>query len=128
VLVSLTGSWSSLGKNTVAALQIAAADLENIRPQYHPARFRFLVRDTQLDPEKALDAIKDLDQRGVRIVIGPQSSAEVARIKPYADVHNILVISQGSTASSLAIPGDNILRFCPNDTREAEALVALLRH
>ena len=128
MLVSLTGSWSSLGKNTVAALRIAAADLGNIRPQYHPARFRFLVRDTQLDPEKALDAIRDLDQRGVRIVIGPQSSAEVARIKPYADAHNILVISQGSTASSLAIPGDNILRFCPNDTREAEALVALLQH
>ena len=114
VLVSLTGSWSSLGKNTVAALRIAAADLENIRPQYRPARFRFLVRDTQLDPEKALDAIRDLDQRGVRIVIGPQSSAEVAKIKPYADAHNILVISQGSTASSLAIPGDNIFRFCPN--------------
>jgi len=38
------------------------------------------------------------------------------------------VISQGSTASSLAIPGDNILRFCPNDRREAEALVALLQH
>ena len=77
VLADLTGSWSTLGKNTVAALQIAAADLANIRPQYHPARFRFLVRDTQLDPEKALDAIKDLDQRGVRIVIGPQSSATV---------------------------------------------------
>jgi branched-chain amino acid transport system substrate-binding protein len=40
----------------------------------------------------------------------------------------MLVISQGSTASSLAIPGDNILRFCPNDRREAEALVALLQH
>ena len=128
MLVSLTGSWSSLGKNTVAAFRIAAADLGNIHPQYRPTRFRFLVRDTRLDPERALDAIRDLDQRGVRIIIGPQSSAEVARIKPYADAHNILVISQGSTASSLAIPGDNILRFCPNDTREAEALVALLQH
>jgi branched-chain amino acid transport system substrate-binding protein len=47
-------------------------------------------------------------------------------IKPYADAHNILVISQGSTASSLAIPDDNISRFCPNDTREAEAIVALM--
>src|SRR4029434_1959101 len=46
----------------------------------------------------------------------------------FADAHNILVISQGSTASSLAIPGDNIFRFCPNDMREAEALVALLLH
>jgi branched-chain amino acid transport system substrate-binding protein len=49
-------------------------------------------------------------------------------IKPYADSHNILVISQGSTASSLAIPGDNIFRFCPNDRREAEAIVALMQH
>jgi branched-chain amino acid transport system substrate-binding protein len=128
VLADLTGSWSTLGKNTVAALQIAAADLDNIRPQYRPARFRFLVRNTNLDPAQALDAIRDLDRRGVKIVIGPQSSSEVAMIKPYADAHNILVISQGSTASSLGIPGDNILRFCPNDIREAEAIVALMRH
>src|SRR5437762_2675593 len=128
VLADLSGSWSTLGKNTVAALQIAAADLENIHPQYRPVEFRFLVRDTHLDPSRALEAIRDLGQRGVKIVIGPQSSSEVAMIQPYADAHNILVISQGSTASSLAIPGDNVFRFCPNDIREAEAIVALMRH
>jgi branched-chain amino acid transport system substrate-binding protein len=129
VLVSLTGSWSSLGQNTVAALQIAADQLKaEAKSQHGGYRFRLLVRDTQLDPAKALEAIKDLERRGVQIVIGPQSSAEVAMIKPYADSHNILVISQGSTASSLAIPGDNIFRFCPNDMREAEAIVALMWH
>src|SRR5436189_3014031 len=129
VLVSLTGSWSSLGQNTVAALQIAEEQIEAEAIRQHGGyRFHFFVRDTQLDPSQALDAITDLDRRGVKIVIGPQSSAEVAMIKPYADAHNILVISQGSTASSLAIPGDNIFRFCPNDTREAEAIVALLWH
>src|SRR5262249_30061485 len=128
VLASLTGSGFSLGTNTVAALQIAAQDLQNIGPQYRPVRFRFLVRDTQQNPSLALDAIQDLNARGVKIIIGPQTSSEVAMIKPFADAHNILVISQGSTASSLAIPGDNIFRFCPNDRREAEALVALLQH
>jgi branched-chain amino acid transport system substrate-binding protein len=126
VLVSLTGSWSTLGKNTVAALQIAA---NQIAAQTHARqRFQLLIRDTQLDPSEALDAIRDLNSRGVKIIIGPQSSAEVAMIKPFADANNILVISQGSTASSLAIPNDNIFRFCPNDTREAEAIVALMRH
>ena len=129
VLASLTGSWSSLGQNTVAALQIAEEHLEAEAMRRHGGyRFQFLVRDTQLDPAQALAAIQDLDLRGVKIIIGPQSSAEVAAIKPYADAHNILVISQGSTASSLAIPGDNIFRFCPNDTREAEAIVALMWH
>jgi len=128
VLATLNGSGFSLGRNTAAALQVAAADLQNIGPQYNPVRFRFLVRDTQHDPSRALDAIQDLNARGVKIIIGPQTSSEVAMIKPFADAHNILVVSQGSTASSLAIPGDNILRFCPNDMREAEALVALLQH
>ena len=126
VLASLTGSGSSLGKDTVAALEIAADQIETATKGR--TRFRLLVRDTQLDPSKALDAIMDLGSRGVNIVFGPQSSSEVAAIKPFADAHNILVISQGSTASSLAIAGDNIFRLCPNDTREAEALVALLRH
>jgi branched-chain amino acid transport system substrate-binding protein len=125
VLVSLSGSWSSLGKNTVAALRVAADDLGSKSPA--PDRFQFLVRDTQLDPARALQAIKGLYRSGVTIVIGPQSSAEVAMIKPFADAHKMLVISQGSTASSLAIPGDNIFRFCPNDTREAPAVVALMR-
>jgi len=129
VLVSLTGSWNSLGQNTVAALQLANEQLRAAAKAEHGGyRFHLFVRDTQLDPAKALAAIQDLDKRGVKIVIGPQSSAEVAMIKPYADAHNILVISQGSTASSLAIPGDNIFRFCPNDMREAEAIVALMWH
>src|SRR5262245_17369025 len=128
VIASLTGSGSSLGRNTVAALQIEAADLQKIHPQYNPVQYRFLVLDTQHDPSRALNAIQDLNARGVKIIIGPQTSSEVAMIKPFADAHNILVISQGSTASSLAIPGDNIIRFCPNDRREAEALVALMQH
>ncbi|HEX3620054.1 MAG TPA: ABC transporter substrate-binding protein [Candidatus Udaeobacter sp.] len=126
VLASLTGPGSSLGRNTVAALQIAAGQIETATRGR--TRFRLLVRDTQLDPSQALDAIQDFDNQGVNIVFGPQSSSEVAAIKPFADAHNILVISQGSTASSLAIPGDNIFRLCPNDRLEAEALVALLRH
>src|SRR5437763_12743562 len=129
VLVSLTGSWNSLGQNTVAALQLANEQLQAAAKAEHGGyRFHLFVRDTQLDPAKALAAIEDLDKRGVKIVIGPQTSSEVAMIKPYADAHNILVISQGSTASSLAIPGDNIFRLCPDDVLEAEAIVALMLH
>ncbi len=126
VLADLTDGWSTLGKNTVAALQIAANQIQ--AETKGQRRFQLLVRDTQLDPSKALDAITDLAQRGVKIIIGPQSSSEVAMIMPFANAHHILVISQGSTASSLAIPGDNIFRFCPNDVREAEAIVALMQH
>jgi branched-chain amino acid transport system substrate-binding protein len=130
VLATLTGSGSSLGIDTVAALQIAEEQLvADAISQHGGYRFKFFVRDTQHDPSKALEAIQDLAKRGVQIIIGPQTSSELAMIKPFVDEQkNILVISQGSTAHSLAIQGDNIFRLCPDDTREAEAIVALMLH
>src|SRR5438874_6553477 len=129
VLVSLTGSGFSLGGSTVAALQIAEEQIEAEAISQHGGyRFQFFVRDTQQNPSKALEAIQDLDKRGVQIIIGPQTSSEVRMIKPYADAHNILVISQGSTASLLSIAGDNIFRLCPDARLEADAIVALMQH
>jgi branched-chain amino acid transport system substrate-binding protein len=127
VLASLTASGSSLGQNTVAAIQVAVEQLE-AEPSSQGAKFKvhLFVRDTKLDPNLALQAIQELDKQGVKVIIGPQTSSELAMIKPFADEHNILVISQGSTASSLAIAGDNIFRVCPNDKREAAAITALM--
>jgi branched-chain amino acid transport system substrate-binding protein len=129
VLATLTGSGFTLGIDTVAALQIAEEQIEaDAISQHGGYRFHFFVRDTQHDPAKALAAIQDLAKRGVQIIIGPQTSSEVRMIKPFADAHNILVISQGSTASSLSIAGDNIFRLCPDDRLEAKAIVALMQH
>jgi branched-chain amino acid transport system substrate-binding protein len=129
VLASLTGTWSSLGVDTVAGLQIAARKIEaEAHSRGGHTRVRLYVYDTQLDPSLALEGIKEFDRMGIRVIIGPQSSAELAMIRDYADRHNILVISQGSTASSLAIAGDNIFRMCPDDTREAAAITALMWH
>src|SRR6266699_2321857 len=129
VLVSLKVSGFSLGQSTVAALQVAEEQIEAEAISQHGGyRFHLFVRDTQQNPSKALEAIQDLDKRGVQIIIGPQTSSEVRMIKPFADAHNILVISQGSTASSLSIAGDNIFRLCPDDRLEAKAIVALMQH
>lgn len=128
VLVSLTGPWSTLGRNTVAALELAVDRIEAEARRAHGGyRLRLIVRDTRLDPARALEALEDLHRRGVVAVIGPQSSAELAMIKPYADQHGILIISQSSTASSLAV-ADSIFRLCPNDIREAAAITSLMWH
>ncbi|MBZ5662068.1 MAG: ABC transporter substrate-binding protein [Acidobacteriia bacterium] len=129
VLVSLTGLWSTLGRNTEVALEIGSAKINAQSDAAHAGyRIELLVRDTHLVPELALEALKELAQKGVTVVIGPQSSAELALLRPYANAHDILLISQGSTASSLAIAGDNVFRLCPDDTLEAQATVALMWH
>jgi branched-chain amino acid transport system substrate-binding protein len=127
-LLSLTGNWSTLGVDSQAALEIAAQDVNTqLAAQGAASRVQVVVADTQLNPDTALQELQAMAKSGIRIVIGPQSSAEVRVLKPYADQNGIVLISQGSTASSLAIAGDNIFRFVPDDTREAAAMAALLR-
>jgi branched-chain amino acid transport system substrate-binding protein len=127
VLPSLTGSWSTLGEATVAVLELARDEIHTFFAGIGVGtRIRLVVEDTKLDPEIALGKLQILAAQGARVVIGPQSSSEVRRLKAYADANGVLLISQGSTASSLAFPDDNVFRFVPDDRLEAEALVALL--
>jgi branched-chain amino acid transport system substrate-binding protein len=126
-LLSLTGDWASLGLASQALLQIAVEEVNDLFSALgQQRRFKLLVEDTKLKPELALQKAIELASRGARYIIGPQSSAEAAAIRSYANAIGLLLISQGSTAGSLSLPGDYLFRFVPDDTQEAEALVALL--
>ena len=127
-LFSLTGNWSSLGTASEAAMEIGIDDVNAYLAEGNTGmHFTSSIKDTKLDPPTALAGITAFKDAGVEIVIGPQSSAEVAAIKSYADANGVLVASQSSTAGSLAIPNDNIFRFTPSDTLEAVALVGLMK-
>jgi branched-chain amino acid transport system substrate-binding protein len=126
-LLSLTGPGRTLGQTSEAALHLAADDLNaQLSGDGSPTRVSVRVEDTGLDPAQALDRLRTLAGEGVRIFVGPQSSSEVAAIKPFADSAGVVLLSQGSTASSLSIPDDNVFRLVPDDTHEGEAMVALL--
>ncbi len=122
-LLSLTGNWSSLGINSKAALELAAADI-NRYMEVTNSRYRFstTVYDTKLDTTLAKRFIAEAKSSGINFVIGPQSSAEAAAVKPYADTNKMLVVSQGSTAGSLSLANDNLFRFCPSDAIEGKAM------
>ena len=122
-LLPLTGTSSSTGEEVDAALRLAVDDVNN---QFTKAglstRFGLIIEDTKTDPSVALEKLKDLASKGIRIVIGPSTSAAVSAVKEYADKNGILIVSSSSTAPSLAIPDDNVFRFVPDDTYQAEVL------
>ena len=113
-LLSLTGNWSSLGLTSQEAMNIAVHEI-NTRMEETGSRYRFSssIYETKMDPSQAQEAIRKAFGNNIRYIIGPQSSAEVQAISSFANTNGILVVSQGSTAGSLAIPGDAIFRFCP---------------
>ena len=127
-LLSLTGEWASLGQASKAALEIAVQRLnEEFVESGLPTRVELVVEDTRLDPVLAEQQFLKLTQRSrLSLVVGPQSSAEVNAVKPWADRLGVLVVSQGSTASSLAFDNDSIFRFSPTDVKEGGAMAALM--
>ncbi|ABL77705.1 ABC transporter substrate-binding protein [Thermofilum pendens] len=126
-LVELSGDLSSYGKRDELAMQIAIEDVNNFAEKIgSPYRFKLLVEDSGTSPEQALSRIKTLAAQGVRAVIGLEASSEVAAVKQFADTNHVVVLSVGSTALSLAIPGDYILRVVPPDSVQSKALARLI--
>lgn len=128
-ILDLASGWTSLGRESRVTLELAASDANAVLSrQGSPLRVRLWVLDARGDPTIAHRELRRLAAAGVHVVVGPEKSSEVAAVRTAAGRLGVVVISQGSTAHSLAIAGDNVLRFVPDDVREGEALVALLRH
>lgn len=122
-LLPLSGTLSSYGQEADAAIRIAVQDVnEHLAASGSAKRVGLVIEDTKTDPGVALEKLKALDSKGIRIVLGPTTSAEVAAVKQYADENDMLVVSIGSTAPDLAIPGDNVFRLVPDDTNQAQVV------
>ena len=126
-LFSLTGSWSTLGQTGRAAMELAVEDV-NRYLEGNAAGIRFVVaiEDTRLEPALALQKAQALRDRGAQLLIGPQSSAEVAHLRSFVDANGLLLVSPSSTAGTLAVAGDNVFRFTPADSLEGVAVSAMM--
>ena len=124
-IFSLTGNWSTLGVASEAAMELAVEDVNRFTAG-RGLTFRADVRDTRLEPARAVTEVQALRAAGVQLIIGPQSSAELAAIRTYVGDNGLVVVSQSSTAGTLAIPGDRIFRFTPADSLEGVAISALM--
>lgn len=126
-LFSLTGDGATLGRASEAALDLAQRDInEEFSALHLPYQVTTVVEDTELTPSIAAQKMSAFAASGIRIVLGPQSSAEAAAVVQIANQNGMIVISQGSTASTLAIAGDNLFRLAPNDKLEGAAVATEL--
>lgn len=127
VLLSLTGGGFSTGQSTRVSLEIARGDiLAYLNTLRIDKKITLEMTDTKTDTAEALKQLKIMYGKGIRLVIGPFSSAELGAIKNYADTHDMLLVSPSSVAVSLAIPGDNVFRFVSTDVIQGKAMRTLL--
>jgi branched-chain amino acid transport system substrate-binding protein len=124
-LLDLSGDGKSLGRASKAALQVAATDLE--RQSRGRLDIELDIRDTRQNPQTAVQEFVRLVGTGVRMIVGPQTSNEVrALLEAGANNSPAIIVSNGSTASSLAFPGDSVFRLVPDDRVEGAATASLM--
>ncbi len=126
-LLPLTGNLESIGQASQTALEESQEDVNGYFSGLGSEKnVEIVVKDTESDPETALEKLRELDEMGIKIVIGPQASEEAEAVLEYATENGIVLISTASTAPSLAIPDDNLYRFVPDDTNQGAVLATLM--
>lgn len=126
VLLPLTGQLSSRAASIQTGLEqgIAAANLD-AELSGASLRLRHNITDTEGDPVRALSLLREMADQGIRIFIGPVSSAECAAVADYARANGLVLISPSSSEARLALE-DSLLRMVPADTLQARATATLM--
>ncbi|MDK2826490.1 MAG: branched-chain amino acid transport system substrate-binding protein [Methanolobus sp.] len=126
-LLPLTGNLASIGEASQAALVVSAGDINGYFSGLGSGKnVEVIVKNTESNPETALEKLKELHDMGITIVIGPQSSSEAEAVLDYANENGITLLSTASTAPSLAIPDDNLFRLVPDDTKQGMVLATFM--
>lgn len=121
-LLALTGDASDVGALEQSAVYLSAQNASTTN-----AVIGVEVRDTAGDPQTAVQEFQALLDQGVRVFVGPSTSAEVEAVLPLANAAGVLLVSQSSTAQSLAIANDALYRLSPINTVEAQASVDYIK-
>ncbi|RLI81082.1 hypothetical protein DRP04_06905, partial [Archaeoglobales archaeon] len=132
VLVDLSGPLTTYGENIKYAVTLAEDDINRYFEEHNkPYRVNFYFEDTRVDPNIALDKIRSLHSRGVKLFIGPMGSGEIANIMDYVISKKLIVISPSSTAPpkllGITTPKEKkyVFRFIPPDYLQTKAIAKL---
>jgi branched-chain amino acid transport system substrate-binding protein len=121
-MLPLTGALDSYGEAAHAALEAAVASIN----ADSTLQIELSIKDTATDPATVLDDLQAMHDEGIRIVVGPFASSTVEVVLDLANEQDIIILGPLSTATSLAIPGDNLFRFTPTDEANGIAVAHVL--
>ncbi len=128
-LLSLHGDSDNHGISAQTALKIAESDINRLFSDLgRPFRVSVVVADTNTNTESTQNALKELQAKGIKIIVGPEESQSLADVLEYANKNGIILISGASTAPALAIENDTIFRLAPDDATLAHLLAVMMQN
>ena len=112
VMATLEGPFTILGQEGLRGVQVA---VDEFGGSVAGKKIEIIKQATDASPDSAVRAARTLvEQKGVKLIIGPLSGDEGLAVKDYAKTKPDVTFVNGASASqdfTLRSPADNIFRF-----------------
>lgn len=117
-----TGSLASWGTQAVLATELGVADFNRYLERTGAGwRLEVEFRDSETDPQRAVQHIRDFHSRGINLILGPLARADAQAAAEYAEANDMLLFS-----CCAADPGPAVVGLYPGAASQGEALGRLM--
>ena len=125
--IAVSGGYAVDGPRRLKGALLAIEEMNSLLEKVGaPFRFKPIHEDTGGKPEQAVSVIQRFASLGVKVVVGPLSTAETKAVMPIANEKHIVIISPSSTGAAAAVPNDYVFRMPPPDTAQGRALARVI--
>ena len=120
------GPLAKISADIEAATQLGAEDFNAyLRDTGETWMLEIMSVYDGADPVRSLEAVTELHEDGISVLLGPVTDDALAGARGYIDDSGMMAVICCSASESLALP-DRIFRLAPGDIGDAEAMAGLL--
>lgn len=114
LLVDKSGYETSSGQQIQKAMEFAVDESNRLSLRSkNPVKIQLMIRNTQGDPQSALEHIEAMKEAGVSLVFGPPTEAELNKVMTYVEKHKMLLVNVSSLPSGLLKSKTNLFQMLP---------------
>ena len=129
LILPLSGDLATHGLENLEGSKLGVVEFnKHLEEIGAPWILKMTSEDSATSPVIALEKLTALNAKGIKMIVGPETSSNIRNIKGYADSNNMLLVSCCSSAPALAIPNDSVYRLVPDDSNQGTALSKLIQH
>ncbi|MGC8816845.1 MAG: ABC transporter substrate-binding protein [Candidatus Hadarchaeum sp.] len=123
----LTGGNAFWGEAAKTAADVALNEVNQyLKDTSAGWTMSIVYEDSETKPDVALEKLKSLHARGITIVSGWGTSADLRACISYSNSNKILLLAYGSNAADLAIPNDYTYRLMPTTKIEGKCFARIV--
>ena len=129
LILPLSGDLATHGLENLEGSKLGVVEFnKHLEEIGAPWTLKMTLEDSATNPVIALEKLTSLNAKGIKMIVGPETSSNIRNMKGYSDSNNMLLVSCCSSAPSLAIPNDSVYRLVPDDSNQGTALSKLIQH